>query len=753
LLAVALSLPWFLTPSEPIPSAAAEPIALAPEPPALEPMGLPEPPAAPPIEPDRVVQTVPLPQPPAPIAQPEPRLPLPQAPARASQVVLKRRRNLSEDELRKQIGHVPEVILDRTPNRQDSRQVLALARAAQAEGRTLDVGPTVTKQRPDLAGLPMRMGEACHLSPTAAEHLEGGSLALRGHLAAAAQPSPGPAGIVDTRPDPKKLHGALNDDDQRYNKWLRPEAVPALQQLLMAENEAIRDVLVEQLAHIEGPKSSVALAQRALFDLNPDIRRAALRALHQRPIEEYQQTLLDGFRHPWSAVADHAAEALVALGLKHTVPTLLGLLDQPDPGEPYARPNKEGLFVREMVRINHLHNCLLCHAASLNATDRVRGRVPPTDQPLPPPFSRQYYADTSGTFVRADVTYLQQDFSVPLPVKNPGKWPEAQRYDFLVRERPATVAEVRSARHAELRPASEHQRAIFFALRELTGADPGPSAEDWKRMFLGGLKVTRRLGNLQAVSGVAADAQGRLFVIDAGALMRVEPGAKPATVASGAYRTVAVDARGRLLACGANRVAAIDPTSGAATTLADSYRHAALYGPVHLAADRQGGVYFTDAAGPPLDGVRESGAVYYVSAQGVVTRLAVGLHRPTGVALSPDEKTLYLVAAGSPEVMAYPLEGTGLPGAGRVMCRLDVRDGEPRGGNDLVVDARGNLFVANPGLRAVQVFNAHGARLGQAPLPDAPLSCAIGAEDGRTLYVATRTAVYAVEVGSGLASR
>src|SRR5262249_6433311 len=149
--------------------------------------------------------------------------------------------------------------------------------------------------------------------------------------------------------------------------------------------------------------------------------------------------------------------------------------------------------------------------------------------------------------------------------------------------------------------------------RELTGTDPGPSAEDWKRLFLGSLKVTRRLSNLQAVAGVAVDAEGRLFISDAGALLRIESGARPATIAPGAYRSLAVDGRGRLLACGTNRVAALDAKSGAVSTVADRHQRASLNGPLHLVADHQGGVYFTDMISPYIDGMWDNGAIYYVS--------------------------------------------------------------------------------------------------------------------------------------------
>jgi sugar lactone lactonase YvrE len=639
------------------------------------------------------------------------------------------------------IEKVPEVALDRTPDRPDSNRMVLLAQEAKREGRRVEVGSLVMKQRPDLAGLPMIMGDACHLTPSAADHLQGGSVALHAHVSQAAKGG--------TSPDPRLLYQSLTADGERHNKWLKPEAIPALQQILMAQNEAVRAVLVDQLAHIDGKRAGVALAQRALFDLNPDVRKDALVALARRPAEEYRQTLLDGLRYPWAVVADHAAEAIVALGLKDTVPTLLTLLDLPDPGEPYRKPGTEGLHVREMVRLNHLRNCLLCHIASLGADDgKVRGLVPPTNQPLTSSPGGGY-GGAEGKFVRADVTYLRQDFSVPLPVKNHGVWPAVQRFDFLVRERPATPQEIHglAARAAEPRPPSDHQKALFFALRELTGKDPGPTAEDWKRVFLRGVRVMQRHTGLSSASGIAADTRGRLFISDDGAILHSEEDRVKVLAGDGPYRGLTVSPKGELLACAAARVVAIDPGTGGVRVLAEKYKGKALAGPLQLCADRHGGVYFTDAAATTLEGPTDRGAVYYLSPHGTLTRLAVPLARPCGVAVSADNKMLYLLGAGSPEVMAYPLEGAGLPGAGKVLCRLDSRSGAAaQGGTALAVDGRGNLFVTNPSLQAVQVFNSQGARLGQAPLPEAPLACALGGEGGRTLFVTTRGSVFAVHL-------
>ena len=107
------------------------------------------------------------------------------------------------------------------------------------------------------------------------------------------------------------------------------------------------------------------------------------------------------------------------------VPHLLPLLDAPPPARFLSsdRPEKPACTVRELVRINHLANCVLCHAPSHDRNDLVRGAVPLGGQPLPPPVA---YYEQGQNFVRADVTYLRQHFSVQQPVARPGTWPAYQ---------------------------------------------------------------------------------------------------------------------------------------------------------------------------------------------------------------------------------------------------------------------------------------------------------------------------------------
>jgi hypothetical protein len=203
------------------------------------------------------------------------------------------------------------------------------------------------------------------------------------------------------------------------------------------------------------------------------VREEAVRALSTRPGHEYRDLLLAGLRYPWPAVADHAAEVLAALKDRAVVPLLVRLLSEPDPKAPFAiaSGNRKGLAILQMVRINHLGNCLLCHAPSFSEGDPVRGAVPLRGKSLGSSPTPQVYQG-STTFVRADVTYLRQDFSVMQTVAEPGPWPVHQRYDYMVQVRRLSTQSAAQYRNRRESPDCYPQRdAVLFALRELTGKD------------------------------------------------------------------------------------------------------------------------------------------------------------------------------------------------------------------------------------------------------------------------------------------
>ncbi len=254
--------------------------------------------------------------------------------------------------------------------------------------------------------------------------------------------------------------------------------VPTLTQMLQIEDEAIRLLLVRELTKTKSSAATVELAIRAIADLSLAVRQAALAGLEQRPASEYLPTLLCGLRYPWSPIADHAAFALRTLKPQEAVASMVDLIDLPSPSVPVYDSETKQYTVREMVRLNHLRNCLLCHAPSANPHDGLlRGVVPTPGQPL----SNQYYESPDGDFVRADITFLRQDFSIHLPEKDAPPWPDEQRYDFVTRLRTVTPNE---AMHLLASSTANPQReAVLYALRGITGKDGGTSSALWCQLL------------------------------------------------------------------------------------------------------------------------------------------------------------------------------------------------------------------------------------------------------------------------------
>jgi hypothetical protein len=329
------------------------------------------------------------------------------------------------------------------------------------------------QKRPDLAGLRFAMAKDCTLAAKQAQQLTAMADRIRFSLSAAGPAAPPEKGSgARGRFDADLFWGLMSDWET--NALPGEESIRALQQLLCVEDRDVRRSLVRYLHLRKGKTSTVALTQHVLFDLDPQVRADALKALKTRSAEEYAPVLVEGLRYPWAAVADRAARALAALEVKQAVPNLKRLLEQQDPGAPVVKRKggSEVPVVRELVRVNHFGNCLMCHPVSSDSKDLVRGQVPVPGEPMVSP--SVYGSTPDGIFVRADITYLRPDFSVMRAVSNPGKWPARQRFDYLVRERELTGAE-RAAwqadqKLAQPRPISEHRRAFQFALRELTEA-------------------------------------------------------------------------------------------------------------------------------------------------------------------------------------------------------------------------------------------------------------------------------------------
>ncbi|KAF1716380.1 gluconolactonase [Pseudoxanthomonas yeongjuensis] len=197
---------------------------------------------------------------------------------------------------------------------------------------------------------------------------------------------------------------------------------------------------------------------------------------------------------------------------------------------------------------------------------------------------------------------------------------------------------------------------------------------------------------------------------------------------------------------GTRVVARLDPATKRKTTIAATYEGKRFNSPNDLVRRSDGVVFFTD---PPygLKGLDDSPAkelkfngVYRIDTDGSVHLLDDELSFPNGIALSPDERTLYVSNSDPtrPVWMAYSLDAQGDVAGKRVFADAsDLIDEGVQGLPDgMAVAGDGRLFATGPG--GVLVFDPDGKRLGRIETGLAISNCAFG-DDGRTLYMTSHT--------------
>jgi gluconolactonase len=192
---------------------------------------------------------------------------------------------------------------------------------------------------------------------------------------------------------------------------------------------------------------------------------------------------------------------------------------------------------------------------------------------------------------------------------------------------------------------------------------------------------------------------------------------------------------------------------GPVTILADRYEGKRLNSPNDVISKRNGDIYFTDppglyrnfpdGPGSPKQELDFNG-LYRITAAGKLELLARDIPFPNGLALSPDEKKLY-VSNTRPEKkwMVYDVKPDGGIANGKVFLDMTKEPGEgvPDG---MKVDEEGNVYATGPG--GVLVISPKGKHLGTIQLPETPSNCAFGDADGQTLFITARTSVYRIRL-------
>lgn len=175
-----------------------------------------------------------------------------------------------------------------------------------------------------------------------------------------------------------------------------------------------------------------------------------------------------------------------------------------------------------------------------------------------------------------------------------------------------------------------------------------------------------------------------------------------------AHKLVQVDRRGNLLR-------EVPPPPGIA------FRN-----PCDLTLARDGTLYFSDSGDFAEDwrSGRPAGAVYRLSPEGTCTCIDENLCFPNGLALSPDERRLYVAEHRKNRVLAYELDQVG-PACQKQLfyelddhSMLDPEDSFELGPDGLCIDGAGYLWIAHYGGGKLVQVDPDGSLIRALPLPE-----------------------------------
>ncbi len=277
-------------------------------------------------------------------------------------------------------------------------------------------------------------------------------------------------------------------------------------------------------------------------------------------------------------------------------------------------------------------------------------------------------------------------------------------------------------------------------------------------------------------SHVAKDDTG---AIEAGHIWKFDPKTKKTTIfrsPSGMSNGIKFDAQGRMVVAegadyGGRRVTRTDMTTGKTQIIAAMFDGRPFNAPNDISIDLQGRIYFSDPRYLGWETIDQPVmGVYRIDTDGSIHRIITDAGKPNGVAVAPDQKTLYVVSndngatgferlnkgdakqadkvsaplrKGHMALMAYDLAADGT-----AKFRKTLVDYAPEDGPDgLVMDTDGNLFVAvraenRPG---ICVYDPEGKELAYLKT-EVPTNVGFGrGADSKVLYITAGTSLFRVK--------
>jgi gluconolactonase len=319
---------------------------------------------------------------------------------------------------------------------------------------------------------------------------------------------------------------------------------------------------------------------------------------------------------------------------------------------------------------------------------------------------------------------------------------------------------------------------LIITVSRSRAADPlVPSDSKLEKVFDGGKVLTEGVAVAPdgmvyfsdiTFSHLSTDKKG---AIEAGYIWKFDPKTSKATIfrsPSGMSNGIKFDADGNMIVAegadyGGRRVVRTDMKTGKSAIIAASFEGRQFNSPNDLTIDEKGRIYFSDPrylGHEPID--QPIQAVYRIDTDGSIHRIITDAGKPNGVAISPDQKTLYVIindngsfgigripkdaplSKGRMELTAYDLAPDGSAKFRKTLVNYAPQDG-PDG---MVCDKDGNLWVAvrdetRPG---VYCYSPEGKELAYIKT-EIPTNVGFGrGAESKTLYITAGKSLYRIKV-------
>lgn len=248
--------------------------------------------------------------------------------------------------------------------------------------------------------------------------------------------------------------------------------------------------------------------------------------------------------------------------------------------------------------------------------------------------------------------------------------------------------------------------------------------------------------------------------MQAGYIWRYDPSSKSATIflsPSGMANGIVFDHDGNMVVAqgadfGGRCVIRIDMSSGKSRIIAGLFNGRSFNSPNDLVIDESGRIYFTDPRylGMGHEPVEQPVmGVYRLDSDGKISLIIDDAGTPNGIAVSPDQKILYVASYPDRAYDLNALLAYDLADDGSVSNRRVVIDfGSESGPDGMTIDVDGNVYLAlsaqKPG---IYVYSPEARLQGYIPTPDGPSNVTFGRGPmSQTLYITAGEKLYKIAV-------